>query len=293
MASDRAKFGPSGNSASFYAEGHKHSAQAPKWLHGLGLDAYEYSFGRGVKLSDDKAKEIGEEARKYGVALSVHAPYYINFASESAETREKSRQYLLDSVRSASIMRAERVVFHAGTCSGQDRAAALARTMKELEVVLRGMTATEADYVMICPETMGRPSQQGTLEEVLEMCAINPSMLLPAIDFGHINALGHGSLKTRKDYEQIVDAVQKSLGVRSARRMHVHFSHIEYGPSGEIKHLTLEDEAFGPDFAPLAQVFAERAMRPVVICESRDVMAEDALTLKAAYEKALLKSGGV
>jgi deoxyribonuclease-4 len=70
--------------------------------------------------------------------------------------------------------------------------------------------------------------------------------------------------------------------------MHVHFSHIEYGKSGEIKHLTLEDEVFGPDFAPLAQVFAERAMRPVVICESKDVMAEDALQLKAIYEKALL-----
>jgi deoxyribonuclease-4 len=288
MASDRAKFGPSGNSESFYAQGHKHSTEAPQWLRGLGLDAYEYSFGRGVNLSDEKAKEIGVEARKYSVALSVHAPYYINFANESAEMREKSRQYLLDSVHAASAMGAERVVFHTGSCNGQVRAEALRRSMKEIEAVLRSMTAMDADNVLICPETMGRPTQQGTLEEVLEICSINPSMLLPAVDFGHINALEQGSLRTKRDYERIIDSIETTLGLRSARRMHVHFSHIEYGKSGEIKHLTLEDEVFGPDFAPLAQVFAERAMRPVVICESKDVMAEDALQLKAIYEKALL-----
>jgi deoxyribonuclease-4 len=125
------------------------------------------------------------------------------------------------------------------------------------------------------------------------MCSINGSMLLPAIDFGHINALERGSLKAKGDYEHIVDSVEKKLGVKAARRIHVHFSHIEYGKSGEVKHLTLEDEVFGPDFAPLAEVFAERAMRPIVICESRDVMAEDALKLKGIYEKALLIPGSV
>jgi deoxyribonuclease IV len=293
MASDRARFGPSGNSESFYAQGHKHSIEAPKWLRELGLDAFEYSFGRGVSLSSEKAAELGGEARKHGVALSVHAPYYINFANEDAGMREKSRQYLLDSVQAASVMGAERVVFHPGTCTGQDRAEALGRTMKEIEIVLRAMTGMGADYVLICPETMGRPSQLGTLEEVLEICSINPSMLLPTIDFGHINALGKGSLKTKGDYERIVDSIEETLGLRSARRMHVHFSHIEYGKSGEVKHLTLEDEVFGPEFAPLAKVLAERSMRPIIICESKDVMAEDALKLKAEYEKALLRSASV
>lgn len=293
MASDRARFGPAGNSDSFYAQGRKHTVEAPKWLSELGLNAFEYSFGRGVNLSEEKAKQIGEEMRKYGIALSAHAPYYINFASESAEMREKSRQYLLDSAEAASFMRADRVVFHPGACAGQDRAVALDRAMREVEAVLRELTRKDIDYVTICPETMGRPSQQGTLEEVLEICAINPSMLLPAIDFGHINALGQGALKTKRDYERVIDSIEDKLGIRAARRIHVHFSHIEYGKSGEVKHLTLEDEVFGPDFEPLAEIFAERAMRPIVICESKNVMAEDALKLKAMYEKALLNSYSV
>jgi deoxyribonuclease-4 len=288
MAIDRARFGPSGNSDSFYAQGHKRSEEAPEWLHDMGLDAYEYSFGRGVRLSDEKAEAIGAEARKHGIALSVHAPYYINFANDDPEAREKSRMYLLDSVRVASKMGAGRVVFHAGSSTGQGREEAFGRAMKEIEAVLRAITEMDACGVLICPETMGRPHQLGTLGEVLEMCSINPSMLLPAIDFGHIHALEQGSLRTKDDYERIVDSVEKELGVRIARRIHVHFSHIQYGPKGELKHLTLDDEVFGPDFAPLAEVFAERAMRPVVICESRNVMAEDALRLKAAYEKALL-----
>lgn len=287
MASDGARFGPSGNSDSFYAQGHKGSEEAPGWLRGMGLDAYEYSFSRGVRLSDGKAEAIGAEARKHDIALSVHAPYYINFAGENPEARDKSRNYLLESVRMASKMGARRAVFHAGSCARPGREEAFARAMKEIEKVLRDITAMGICDVQVCPETMGRPHQLGTLGEVLEMCSINPTMLLPAIDFGHIHALGQGSLKTRGDYERIVDEVEKELGERVARRMHVHFSHIEYGPKGELKHLTNEDEAFGPDFAPLAEVFAERAMRPVVICESRDVMAEDALKLKAEYEKAL------
>lgn len=285
MASDRPRFGPAGNSDSFYAQGHKHSAEAPKWLFEMGLDAFEYSFGRGVKLSPSKAAEIGAEGRKYNIALSVHAPYYINFASESAETREKSRKYLLDSAVVANQMGAARVVFHPGACTGADRKDALARTLAELEKVVRELIEAGIDCVTLCPETMGKPNQQGKLDEVLEMCQVNPSVFLPAVDFGHINALGQGSLKAKEDYERIVDAIEEKLGSRAARRMHIHFSHIEYGKAGEIKHLTFEDEVFGPDFAPLAEVLCERGMHPVVICESRDVMAEDALKMKQIYER--------
>jgi deoxyribonuclease IV len=284
MASDKPRFGPAGNSDSFYAQGHKHSVEMPKWLSELGLDAYEYSFGRGVVLSSAKAAEIGAEAKKYNIATSVHAPYYINFANESEESRAKSRQYLLDSAKVAAAMGAARVVFHSGACTGKDRAEALRLTLSELEKVVRALEDAGIDAVTLCPETMGKPNQQGTLDEVLEMCSVNPSVFLPAVDFGHINALGHGSLKTKEDYERIVDAIEAKLGSKAAGRIHVHFSHIEYGKAGEVKHLTLEDEVFGPEFAPLAEVMRERAMHPVVICESRDVMAEDALKLKLLYE---------
>ena len=91
------KFGPSGNCQRFYDEGHKSTVEAPKWCAEQGLFAYEYSFGRGINISDKKANEIGEEGKKYGVDISVHAPYYINFANPSEEMAEKSYMYVINS----------------------------------------------------------------------------------------------------------------------------------------------------------------------------------------------------
>jgi deoxyribonuclease IV len=182
-------------------------------------------------------------------------------------------------------MGAARVVFHSGACSDGDRADALRLTMSELEIVLRGLNDLGLQNILLCPETMGKPKQQGTLDEIIEICSIDKTRLIPAIDFGHINALEQGSLKTKPDFERIIDSIEANLGQDVASRIHIHFSHIEYGKSGEVRHLTFDDEVFGPDFAPLAQVLAERDMRPVIICESKDVMAEDALKMKHLYEK--------
>lgn len=285
MENDRIRFGPAGNSDSFYAQGHKHSVEMPEWLHDLGLSAYEYSFGRGVNLREAKAAEIGDEGRKYDIALSVHAPYYINFANENEEPRIKSRKYLYDSARVAEAMGAARIVFHTGACMGRDRADALRQTMGEVEAVLLELDEMGIQGITLCPETMGKVNQQGTLDEILEICSIDRSKLVPAIDFGHINALEQGSLKSREDFERIIDSIESRLGAETAKRIHIHFSHIEYGKSGEVKHLTFEDEVFGPDFACLAPVLSARNMHPIVICESRDVMAEDALAMKQLYEK--------
>ena len=285
MANDRIRFGPSGNSESFYAQGHKHSVEMPQWLHELGLDAYEYSFGRGVKLSEAKAAEIGAEAKKYNIAISVHAPYYINLASENEETRLKSRQYVYESAKAAKALGASRIVLHAGACGAGDRREALRVAMGELESILQGLEEQNLAAAILCPETMGKPKQLGTLDEVLELCSLGNGML-PTVDFGHINALEQGSLKAEDDYRRIIDAIDRRLGSHAAASFHIHFSHIEYGKSGEVRHLTFEDEAYGPDFRPLANVLRERNMTPVVICESRDVMAEDALKMKQMVESA-------
>lgn len=283
MASERRiRFGPAGNSASFYEQGHKRSDEIPRWLNELGLDAYEYSFGRGVRLTESLAGSMRDESRKFDVALSVHAPYYINLANPSEETRIKSRKYLFDSAKMASVMGATRVIFHAGSSAGQDRAEALKLAMMELELVLAGLQEQGLGEMILCPETMGRPTQLGTLDEVLALCRLG-SNVYPAIDFGHINALEQGSLKTADDFRRIVDSIGARLGSEKCDGFHAHFSHIQYGNKGEIKHLTFEDHDYGPEFDPLAQVLCERGLHPVIICESRDVMAEDALRMKAIY----------
>jgi deoxyribonuclease-4 len=180
-------------------------------------------------------------------------------------------------------MGASRVVFHTGAVTGRDREEALRLTMDEIETVLRDTSDDRG--ILLCPETMGKQNQQGTLDEILRICSIDSSRLLPTVDFGHVNALTQGALRSYDDYRRIIDAIGEALGERAARSFHIHFSHIEFGKSGEVRHLTFDDTKFGPFFEPLAEVLAERALSPVVICESRDVMAADALRMQTIFEE--------
>ena len=146
------------------------------------------------------------------------------------------------------------------------------------------LTAKENGFsdIEICPETMGKINQLGILEEIVEMCKID-EMLVPTIDFGHINAREMGSLKTEEDFEKIVRYMIDELGEDRGRRFHVHFSKIEYTTGGEKRHLTFEDTEYGPDFEPLAEALKMLDLEPVVICESAGTQAEDAMEMKRFY----------
>lgn len=277
------KFGPSGNCRTFYEQGFKRSIEAPEWLHSIGLNAYEYSFGRGITLNNETATKIGEEAKKYGIEISVHAPYYINFANPDDEMVEKSFMYVINSLEKLKLMGGKRLVVHPASCGKQTRDEAINLTKKRLTILKEKLDMLGFSDYLICLETMGKPAQIGTYEEIIELCKISPNYI-PTFDFGHINALTQGSLKSEEDYRKIIEYLFKQLGEDKAKKIHIHFSKIEYGAKGEIRHLTLSDEIYGPEFAPLAKVLKEFNMEPVVICESAGIMAHDALILKSIYE---------
>lgn len=277
------KFGPSGNCARFYQEGYFSSVDAPKWLAEQGLTAYEYSFGRGITIGSDKAREIGENGKKYGVEISVHAPYYINFANPSDDMAAKSYSYVLRSCEKVREFGGKRVVFHPASVGKMSRAEAVALTKKRFEILASIISENRLDDYLFCPETMGKINQIGDAEEVVELCKI-ADFYLPTIDFGHINARTYGSLKTAEDYEQIIVHIINNLGTERARNIHIHFSKIEYSNGGEVKHLTFADNIFGPEFGPLAQVIRKYNLSPVVICESDGTQADDALEMKKIYE---------
>ncbi|MBQ8428460.1 MAG: TIM barrel protein, partial [Clostridia bacterium] len=193
------KFGPSGNSESFYAAGYAHTEEAASFVKRLGLDCFEYSFGRGVRMTEGKARSIGEAFAAADVEISVHAPYFINFANPDDEMAEKSYGYLLDSAKAAYLMGGRRVVFHPAAQGKASREEAVLKTEDRLKyfrdiVYERGM-----EGMIYCPETMGKMAQIGTLEEVARFCKIDP-IYTPCIDFGHINAREQGSLKSEEDY---------------------------------------------------------------------------------------------
>lgn len=252
----------------------------------MGLNAFEYSFGRGVRLGEVAAKKIGTEAAAYKVALSVHAPYYINFATEEEKNIEGNVRYLLQSATAAKWMGARRVVFHAGSLGKSSRAEAMTRAKAALAHALKVLDDEGYGDVEICPETMGRIKQIGDVDEVIEMCRID-ERLVPAVDFGHLHARDHGALKDEADFAAVLDALENGLGGYRARRFHVHFSRIEYTAAGEKMHRTYSEKEYGPDFDPLARLIVKRKLEPIIICESRGMMAEDAMELKRIYMEAL------
>lgn len=280
------KFGPAGNSEIFYSQGHKSSLEAPEWLHDMGLDAFEYPCSRGVNIKEDKARILGSRAQKFNIALSIHAPYYINLASNDEAKIENSINYILDSAKAASWMGAKRVVLHPGSCSGIDREVALDSAIAALRRALDRMKEMNLSNIILCPETMGKRNQLGTVDEIVKMCSIDES-LIPTLDFGHINALGRGCLADKDDFRDVLEKIKNGLGEYRLKNLHSHFSRIEFTDAGEKKHHRLCDTQYGPEFEPLAELLYELKMEPTIICESRGTMAEDALTLKGLYMKAV------
>lgn len=277
------QFGPSGNSESFYAQGYSHTEESAKFVKDMGLDCFEYSFGRGVRMTDAKAVSIGQAFKEQGIEISVHAPYYINFANPEVENAEKSYNYVLESGRVLKLMGGKRCVFHSATQGKMEREAAVSLTEERLKVLRDRIYEAGLNDLYFCPETMGKIAQIGTLEEIVRFCRIDP-VYLPAVDFGHLNAREQGSLKTVEDYKSRLEYMITELGYERVKHFHVHFSKIQYSEKGEVRHLTLEDTIYGPEFAPLAAALKELKLEPYIVSESAGTQAEDALAMKRIYE---------
>lgn len=277
-------FGPSGNSEIFYEQGHKSSLEMPAWLNAMGLEAYEYSCTRGVRLGPETAKKLGDIAKEQHINLSVHAPYFINLASIDPENVKKSEAYILDTVKAAEQMQADRVVVHIGSPSKSDRKEAFERAYKNLYKVIEQLKANDSK-IHICPETMGKKNQIGSLDEILELCSIDDS-LIPTIDFGHLHAVNNGCLNNKDDFKRIFEQVLYKLGEKRGRSLHMHYTRIEYTEKGgEKKHWTFDDNQFGPDFEYLAECLVEYKIEGTIIAETAGTMAEDAVKLKYIYNK--------
>ena len=281
------KFGPAGNSDSFAAAGFKATVDAPKWLQGLGLNAYEYQCGRGVNVGEETARKIGAQAAAHGITLSLHTPYYINLSSSEAERMEKNIGYVLKSCAAAQAMGADHLVVHCGGVGKQSRDRAFQNTIVNVRAILQAVQ--DHGYTQTtCLETMGKQSVIGSAEEICTLVALD-DRLLPCIDFGHLNARTGGQYNSAEAFAALFDRMENEIGHERTAHFHSHFSKIEYSAKGEVRHLTFADTVYGPEFAPLAQVLAARGYEPTIICESAGTQAEDACEMKRLYEQALTK----
>lgn len=278
-----AKFGPAGNAESFP---YKSSVDAPRWLSELGLDAYEYQCGKGVNVGEETARKLGAAAAANSVALSLHAPYFINLANPDPESLKKTTGYIIAACRAADWMGATRVVIHSGALMKRTRREAQDIALNSLKEIVAAVDGEGFGHITLCPETMGKINQLGDLDEVLELCTLD-ERLTPCIDFGHLYARTLGELEGHEACVRMLDRVAEVLGEERASRFHSHFSKIQFTlGGGEKMHLTFDQDEFGPDPAPLMAEIAHRNWNPTFICESAGTQAEDAVTMKKLYQAA-------
>ena len=276
------EFGPSGR-CDLMEELGVDIMSVPSFLAERGLKTFEYPLTYGININSEKAKIIGDEFKKFNITLSVHAPYYINLANSDDLMAQKSFGYIISSIKIMKAMGADRLVFHPGALMGQSRDKAqklILERLKELIEILKEQNLLEGIY--LCPETMGKHGQCGTVEEVAEMCQIDEH-IMPTIDFGHVNAFTLGSLNSVEAFENLFKILKNKLGERG-HIIHGHFSRIQFGEKGELKHLNFDsDLEFGPNHQLLNQALINCKIDGRVICESHGHQTIDAIEMRKDY----------
>lgn len=249
----------------------------------LGLDAMEMEFVRGVKMGEKKAEAVRRAAKRHDVVLTAHAPYYINLNSKDDKKREASIERIVATAHIARLCGGYSIVFHPAYYGGM-------APEKVYDVVKRSIAralesiGSQKRGVWVRPETMGKPTQFGTLDEVLSLSQ-ELDGVLPCIDFSHLHAR-EGKMNTYEEFRTVLERVEAALGADALKEMHCHVQGIEYTEKGEKRHLNLEESDF--HYHELLRAFVEFDAGGVVICESPNI-EEDAMLLKRTYEQ--IKSG--
>ncbi|MCE5214108.1 MAG: TIM barrel protein [Methanobacterium sp.] len=272
------RFGPAGRPMRYSGV----TELACDYIREIGLDAYEYQATYGVKIKKQSGLRLKENSRKNDVLLSMHAPYYINLSSNKDDVVERSIDRLLQSARAAEWIGAYRIVFHPGFYTKYSPNEAMKRCQNSIDVLKEQLSSKGINDYTFAPETTGKKSQLGNLEEIIKICQNNDNFA-PTVDFAHLYARSVGEIKDQDDYSRIFSKLEDELGLKT---LHSHFTRIEYTDKGEKKHHALMEKNYGPPLEPLLKEIVERGWDVTMICETpfRD---EDALLIQEEYRNIL------
>ncbi len=249
----------------------------------LGLDCMEIEWVRGVHLREEGARSIKKVGEEHNVALSVHAPYFINLNSEDKEKKIASIERIIISCRMGEMAGAKSVVFHPGYYGNSKDAYSVIRdAIKEISEELK----RERKTITLRPETTGKPTQFGSFDEILKICE-EVEGVLPCVDFAHIHARESGKYNNYEEFSKILKKIERVLGKEAIHNMHIHISGIDYSSKGEKKHLNLQESDF--KFDEWIQVLKDFGVKGMVIIESPN-LENDAILLKRLYHAKGIKN---
>ncbi|MDA8229674.1 MAG: TIM barrel protein [Desulfitobacterium hafniense] len=245
----------------------------------LNLDVLELEFVQGVRMGEEKARKVGVVAVEENVALSCHGPYWINFNSREVEKVAASRDRLIHTARIAKILGVRSVIFHPAFYHDDSTETVFERVARELFAV-REVLQEQDNNVILRPETTGKWSQFGNLEETIRLSQLVPGVL-PCIDFSHLHARTNGRINSYDDFCKVLNQTAEGIGDRWVKNAHFHISGIEYGPKGEKRHLVLKESEL--NYEELLKAIHSFKIEGLVICESPN-LEEDALLMQEFYK---------
>jgi deoxyribonuclease-4 len=251
----------------------------------LGLGTLELAWVQSVRVSEGKCAEIKAAAQECGLALSVHAPYFINL-NASADEWPRSCKRLMDAAHYGNLAGATDIIFHPGSYFGGEPRVALELAIPRLRQCVADLRAA-GNPVRLRPETMGKSAMLGSLEDTLVMSQ-EIEGVEPCIDFAHLHARpGDGTVNSYAEWQAMLKLIKKRLGAGALKRLHVHLSGIEYGPKGERHHLPLKESDL--KYRQLFKALRDAGAAGRILCESPK-MEVDALVMKKEWEKTRLTS---
>jgi len=248
----------------------------------LGLGCMEVEFVQGVRMSPKVAVSLGELAARKQIMLTAHGPYFINLNALEPQKVHMSKERILQTARIAALFGARSITFHAAFYLKSTPAETNTTVKRHLQEVVNTLRK-EGNKVTISPEVTGKPSQFGTLEELLKLSSEMEGVAF-CLDFSHWHART-GKANSYQEFLDILDQIERKLGRQALDNMHIHLSGIAYGKKGEIKHLMLPDSDF--QYAELLKALKERKAKGVIICESVPYLENDALLLQQTYRSLL------
>jgi deoxyribonuclease IV len=244
----------------------------------IGLDALELAWVNGVRVGEATCAAIKEAGEENGVALSVHAPYYINL-NAFEEKWPNQRKYLMDAAHFGNLAGATDIIFHPGSYFTRPADEVLKVAIPRLRSCLEEIR-NNGNEVILRPEISGKSAMLGSLSDVLEMAKAIPGVK-PCLDFAHLHArLGDGAMNTYEEWMIALARYREVLGDKAMEQLHIHLSGINYGPKGEKNHLIME--ASDLNFRDLLRSLHASAGKGRIMCES-PVMEVDALKFQELW----------
>ena len=252
--------------------------QAFKILDEMELDGMELEFVHGVRMSDENREFVARMNREKNFIITAHAPFYINLNSLEPEKVDASVQRIIETGMTAGSAGAFSITFHAAYYQGHDKEKVFNQVKARVEKIVEVLKQEKVN-VWVRPETTGKGTQWGDLDEIIKLSK-EVENVLPCIDFSHLHARFAGIYNTYDEFSAIFEKLGSELGQYAIDNFHGHLAGIDYGPKGEKKHLILEESDM--NYKDLLKVMKEFNVKGALVCESPNI-EEDAKLLKDYY----------